>query len=273
MKYHPRTTWQDPRFPVFGPADNWADNDTVVIHYTAGDQIPDDVAGFLRNTQYYYVTQRGYSIGYSFAVDQKGDIWQLRGWEYQSAANRGHNDHTLPILVLVDGQEPASPEAVESVRRLVQEAEYHFGREMKIVGHREIGSTSCPGAGLQTQVNNGVFKPVKESKVIPLKTPKRLYDSRAFDNLKPNQPVVLNVGGAGVPGGATGVFITLTAVPGKNAGWLRAYSGVAPATSDVNFRPHENIANTTLVALTNGSFKVESNTWTDVIVDVKGYVI
>lgn len=166
--YHPRESWQDPSYPVFGPLDDPFNNDKVVIHYTAADNLIDgdpgehaeDLPAYMRAMQKSYVLNRGYSLGYLFAVDWLGGVWQIRGWEYQSAANKGENETTWPILMLVDADDPATPEAVASVRALVAEAERRAGRPQAIVGHKDIGATACPGAGLYAQVKAGVFTPV-----------------------------------------------------------------------------------------------------------------
>jgi hypothetical protein len=159
---------------VTGSVADWSKIDTVVIHYTAAADVPDgdrpdEVAAYLRAIQQDYVTNpnRGYSIGYMFAVDQHGGQWQLRGWEYRSAANNGHNDHTMPILCLVDGDRAATAVAVDAVRRLVAEGARRAGRELAIVGHGDIGATSCPGVGLAAQVRAGVFTPVTEPDPVP----------------------------------------------------------------------------------------------------------
>ena len=165
--FHSRESWQDPNYPVFGPADDPGNNDTVVLHYTAADDLIDgdpgehaeDLPAYMRSMQYHYVTRRGYSLGYLFAVDWLGGIWQIRGWEFQSAANRGHNDHTYPILCLVDGAAPVTDEAAASIRFLVAEAERRSGRGLRIVGHGDIGSTPCPGVGIAGQIKAGLFSP------------------------------------------------------------------------------------------------------------------
>jgi hypothetical protein len=187
-RYHPRITWQDPKWPVIGPVDNQSNNTTAVIHYTAADNVIDGDPGeyvhqlpqYLRNMQYAYAKSkaiggRGYSVGYSFAVDWLGGVWQLRGWEFQSAANAGHNEYTVPILVLVDGNDEATPFAVESVRAIVAEAGRRAGRALAVKGHGQlrvetgVGTvTSCPGRGLQSQVVRGVFYPVPEPPKVPI---------------------------------------------------------------------------------------------------------
>lgn len=172
--YHPRTAWQDPAKPVTGPAANWSNITTAVVHYTAADDLidgdpgehADDLPAYLRAMQASYLRTRGYSLGYMFAVDWLGGVWQIRGWEFQSAANKGHNGYTLPILLLVDGADPATPEAVRAVRWLIAEGGKRAGRDLAIKGHGQlyaetgIGTpTACPGVGLQAQVNAGVFSP------------------------------------------------------------------------------------------------------------------
>lgn len=165
--YHPREEWQDPKYPVFGPLDQAFNNDRVVIHYTAADNLidgdpgehADNLPAYMRAMQKSYVINRGYSLGYLFAVDWLGGVWQIRGWEYQSAANEGENATTWPILVLVDGDDPATEYAARSIRAIVSEAARRAGRAQIIVGHRQIGATSCPGRGLQRQVDDGTFQP------------------------------------------------------------------------------------------------------------------
>lgn len=171
--YHPRITWQDPRWPVIGPVDDWTNNTTAVIHYTAADDLIDGDPGeyahmlpqYLRNMQYSYAKPksqggRGYSVGYLFAVDWLGGVWQLRGWEFQSAANVNHNSYTVPILMLVDGDDGATEEALAAARAIIREAGFRAGgRRLAVVGHGDIGSTSCPGAGLRRQLRAGQFDP------------------------------------------------------------------------------------------------------------------
>ena len=99
----------------------WPQIDTVVIHYTAADDLIDgdvgeDWAGipaYLRAIQSSYLNRQptGYSVGYNWAVDQRGEVWELRGSDVKCAANRDHNDHCVAVLVLVDGDDQATPPA------------------------------------------------------------------------------------------------------------------------------------------------------------------
>ena len=164
-----RTQWQNPNQPVVGPAIDWSKIDTFVIHYTAAVNLPDgdsgpresqsDIPPYLRSIQNDYTVNRGYSIGYNVSVDIWGAAYQLRGDDIKCAANKGHNDHTFACLMLVDGDDRASEKMAARVRRLVADAERLAGKKLKIVGHGEIGSTSCPGRGLRQDILDGMFNP------------------------------------------------------------------------------------------------------------------
>ena len=165
---HPRTVWQDPNLPVRSSSlFEWSDVDQIVVHYTAADNLIDGDPGesadrlddYLRSIQRYYVEQRGYSIGYNAAVDWLGGSWQLRGEDFECAANRATNNRSFAILVLVDGNDEATPEAVNTIRRLYWEADALSPLALTLIGHGQTAgaSTSCPGDGLRRQIAAGVF--------------------------------------------------------------------------------------------------------------------
>jgi len=163
-----RHDWQNPSQPVIGPAIDWAAIDTIVIHYTAATNLPDgdvgesqsQIPGYLRNIQNDYTVSRGYSIGYNAAVDVWGTAWELRGADIKCAANKGHNDHTFAILMLVDGDDRASELMAGRVRKLIGDLQAVYKKTFKIVGHFQVGATSCPGNGLKQDLVAGRFTPV-----------------------------------------------------------------------------------------------------------------
>lgn len=176
-----RSVWQNPAQPVIGPLIDWSKIDMFVIHYTAATNLPDGDAGkpnesqsdvwpYLRRIQNDYTVNRGYSIGYNAAVDVWGAAYELRGSDIKCAANKGENDHTFACLMLVDGDDRASQAAAARVRRLVADAEKIAGRRLEIVGHGQIGATSCPGVGLRKDIVDGRFNPTVEpiAPVVPV---------------------------------------------------------------------------------------------------------
>lgn len=153
-----RASWEPSRFPVEGPPFRSFLVNTIAIHYTADDRIPTNIARYLANIQTSYTTKRGYSIGYNAAIDQTGVCWELRGVKFKCAANKRYNDMTFAILMLVDGQEPANNKMVVRARQLIADVR-RICPDSRIVGHRDIGSTACPGVGLYSQLVSGVFEP------------------------------------------------------------------------------------------------------------------
>lgn len=154
-----RGDWQDAGLPVTGPNLLAARIDKLVLHYTAADKIPHNVPQFLRDMQAFYVRDRGYSLGYNCAVDQSGNTYEIRGFDIRCAANRAVNESSVAVLMLVDGDGEASPQAAAAVRRLVAYGQQLFGRRLSVVGHGEVGATECPGVGLRRQLAAGLFNP------------------------------------------------------------------------------------------------------------------
>lgn len=170
-----RSSWQAPDQPITGPPIDWAQIDTVVIHYTGVANTPDgsnreEYKQFLRNAQNGYINERRYSLGYNAAVNDVGESWEIRGWDIKAAATRDHNTHTFAIMITVDGERAATAKAVTEVKRLIAEAERQAGRRLQIVGHADLGQTSCPGDGIKNQIKAGAFNPgtpVPPPRVLP----------------------------------------------------------------------------------------------------------
>lgn len=159
LTIRPRTDWQSPSQPVVGPRMVLSTVNLLPAHYTAAATIPSDTAAYLRAIQNDYTVNRGYSIGYNFAVDQAGVAWQLRGFDIKCAANKGMNEVTIAVLCLVDGPAAMSPVMVDTFRELGAEAVRRVPPGLLVVGHRDIGSTACPGDGIYHQVVTGQLEP------------------------------------------------------------------------------------------------------------------
>jgi hypothetical protein len=117
-------------------------------------------------------------------------------------------------------------------------------------------------------------------------TPCRLLDTRQADGpfggppVPPgSQRVVLAAGQCGIPAGARALAANVTVVAAPQAGFLTFFPGDAavPATSTVNFRPGQVIANNAVLALASsgsGTLALRNSTATQpvqVLIDVNGY--
>ncbi len=100
---------------------------------------------------------RGWAdIGYHFAVDRAGRVWQARTLLHQGAHVRNHNQHNVGIVVLgnFDMQSPTHSQA-RGLTDLVTCLRCIYAIvPMAIRTHRELADepTSCPGEALMAQV-------------------------------------------------------------------------------------------------------------------------
>jgi hypothetical protein len=86
-------------------------------------------------------------IGYNFLVAPDGTIFEGRGWGLSGAHARGYNATSIGVAFIGDGRLPVPDAALRSIGWLAGEAERRFGR-LDRVGHRDVGSTVCPGDAL-----------------------------------------------------------------------------------------------------------------------------
>jgi N-acetylmuramoyl-L-alanine amidase len=115
----------------------------LVLHHTTGTFTS---AATVRSIQAFHQgPERGWAdIGYNFLVAPTGAIYEGRGWGYTGAHARGHNSTSIGVAYIGDGRQSVSEAAKRSILLLAGEAERRFGR-LDRVGHRDVGSTVCPG--------------------------------------------------------------------------------------------------------------------------------
>ena len=149
----------------------------AVVHHTASsnDYTASQVPGILRSIQAYHMDGNGWSgMAYNFLVDKFGGIWEGRaggtGSPVIGAHAKGFNTGSVGVAVLgnyVDAD--SSSAARESVSRIVGYRLHDDGVDPAsrvnvtslgsttipantvvnlpaVVGHRDIGSTACPGS-------------------------------------------------------------------------------------------------------------------------------
>ena len=266
-----RSVWEQPGFTVAehttSPPVAPAMIDSVVIHYPGHDGVGDDTARDLANSQRYYATNRGYSLGYNAEVDRAGVLWQVRGIDYRNAANKGANNTSVSVQMRVNLDEPGSTAAVTRVRRFVADVERWCGHPLKVLGHRDVGATACPGDAIYNQITTGEFD-TSADKDLTMKIvspPRRVYDSREDDNPLPAQTV------RAIPVGqeSGAVFVNLTVTQQNASGYLTAWgAGAMPDVSNLNYGVKD-ICNTSWVPVVDGHINVWSYSATHVLVDVQ----
>lgn len=142
-------------------------NDRVtrgVVHHTVNTNgySASQVPSMLRSIQSYHQgSSRNWpDIAYNFIVDRFGTIWEARAQSYDRltrvSATSGTTEDTVTVAFLGDGSSQGAPStATRSMGRLLGWKLRKHGlmpSRANIVGHTQIGQTSCPGAALLGQV-------------------------------------------------------------------------------------------------------------------------
>ena len=117
-----------------------------VLHHTTGTYAGPQT---VRNIQAFHQgpTRKWADIAYSFLVAPDGTIYEGRGWGKQGAHTKGYNSSSVGIAFIGDGRLPVPAPALASIAWLGSEADRRFGT-LRRVGHRDVGSTVCPGDAL-----------------------------------------------------------------------------------------------------------------------------
>lgn len=124
---------------------SWSSRKGFVVHHSAASDTQT-----VKAIQSYHMDSNGWSdIGYNFLVDKAGKIYTGRGWLGIGAHAAGHNTATIGVCVIGDYRNRLpSAEALDAVAWLYQEANRRKGNRLTVYGHRDLGSTTCPGGEL-----------------------------------------------------------------------------------------------------------------------------
>lgn len=96
--------------------------------------------------------ERWADIGYHYAIDPAGRVWECRSAQYQGAHVQDQNEHNLGVLMLgnFDRQQPTAA-ATAALDQFVSQQMRRFSvPRSRVYTHRELSPTACPGSSLQT---------------------------------------------------------------------------------------------------------------------------
>ncbi|MBV2364351.1 N-acetylmuramoyl-L-alanine amidase [Streptomonospora nanhaiensis] len=145
-----RSEW-GARSPRGSDTTTWSSRTEYIVHYSEG---PTDQS--VKSIQDFHMDSNGWSdIGYNFLVDVEGTAYEGRGWLVIGAHATGHNTSGIGVCFIGrDGD--ATSAAKDTIRALYDEAVRKKGGSLSAKGHRDVGSTSCPGDDLHSWVHNGM---------------------------------------------------------------------------------------------------------------------
>ena len=134
-----------------------------LIHHTVNSNTysRDQVPSMLRSIQAYHQDTRGWAdIAYNFVVDRFGTLWEGRARSYEDpvigSASSGDETGNVTVAFLGDGSRyTPSSSVLRSMGRLLGWKLRRHGltpTRANIMGHRDIGQTSCPGDALYARI-------------------------------------------------------------------------------------------------------------------------
>jgi N-acetylmuramoyl-L-alanine amidase len=128
--------------------------DRVTIHHTAGGEDvsvkKEDVILSLQGVLAGH-TERGYGdVGYHLIIDYAGRVWAGRSLAYEGAHVKDQNERNVGIMLLGNFEIQSPSEAqIESMNLLVNLVRERYRiKKHRIYGHRDLGSSACPGEKL-----------------------------------------------------------------------------------------------------------------------------
>lgn len=140
------------------------------------------VARWLEAERHDHVAGRGWTdIAYATGFDLAGRVWDLRGLPWQVAAN-GSSDlnRTWSAVTLIlgahDTPSPAMIAAVQTWRAIRFLPAYP--RATRVVGHRDVHPTACPGPAAYRLVRAGTF--TRTPGVLPTPSPQEIAMQQLF---------------------------------------------------------------------------------------------
>lgn len=149
--------------PITGPAFDGGIVDGIVWHWSGGAvNLVQGEAAVLRQMQAAYMSQRGYSLGYSYAVGPSGAVWEIRGIDFRPASNgdTATNRRAPSVLILAASMaDDVTPVQLESLRWLTGWLMARLPQATRRYGHRDLWATACPGDRWWADVHAGRFDP------------------------------------------------------------------------------------------------------------------
>lgn len=270
-----------PRPPLH--LEKWCTN-----HYTGNniDYTNADVPAVIRQIQAIFSKTKPFE--YNYVIGQRDDpfIYEFAGG-FQAAHSAGENLDSFGILFLNGTMDPLTVKQVRKYQWLRDVLIYVGGLRPDVIElpHKQMpgAATACSGPFISTPETQWLLKhkyvpptvdlpvgPPFNAKGIKMMNPLRIFDSRSSSPLPVGQRTITV---PTVPDGATGVFVTITAVNAKGPGYATIWAnGPRPEASCLNYEPGGAICNTTLVPIPNKSFLVYVSAETDLIFDLVGFV-
>jgi hypothetical protein len=185
-----RSDWGAGRLTAYTSTIKPANRTGIIIHHSVTAQGTDQasVAGILRTIDKFHRSKGWGGIGYNFAVDHAGRVYEARGRDIIGVHASGSNTVNFGICFIGNSDKKVSPKAVAAIAKLVENLQNASGKKLKVQGHRDVNSTGCPGSKLYTEITAGTFNIKYKVQSFVLALPGDTYHKIAVRQIKLTNP-------------------------------------------------------------------------------------
>jgi len=160
----------------------------MTVHWTTGNVLGEaDTLRWVGNIYRYHTQTLGWAdIGYAYLVDRWGNVYVGRGRYRQLAHATGYNTTWLGVAFLGGHDSHVNDEALAALAglRAWLRREGGMTNMSRLNGHRDLGSTACPGDRLWQWTQDG--GPAPDLTPEPDPTPTRRYDMLIYAHRGPD---------------------------------------------------------------------------------------
>lgn len=184
----PRGEWtSEPNGRIDRPLDPSRVN-ALTIHYPADGPViytsltKDQVAARLRAYRNHHLDRGWADIGYNYAIDQIGRVWNLTGDTIGAHAGSEGNPTSLGVLFVIGNNERPTSAAITAFKELRALKLKSFPGAVKVQGHQQVpgNQTACPGVPLMELIQAGAFTE-EESPPMPPNTDVCMFNFLGFN--------------------------------------------------------------------------------------------
>lgn len=133
------------------------DPDRFTIHHTVTANDDSTPKRTVKNIQNFHMGKGWSDIGYHYLIDQDGKIYAGNPVDRQGAHAGGQNHGNIGIAFLGNYQDAQPDESqLESAGKLIRHLGDQYGIDVSsstVGGHRDVGSTACPGNHLYSKID------------------------------------------------------------------------------------------------------------------------
>ncbi|GAA4680595.1 N-acetylmuramoyl-L-alanine amidase [Nocardioides nanhaiensis] len=159
----PRSAWTSTRNGRAGRPLSKSRVVGIACHYPAAGNVrlaglsQSAVANRLRGWRSYHVSKGWADIGYNFALDGSGRVWDLTGFNVGAHAGTIGNPSRVGVLFVLGNDEEPPEAMVDAFRELRAHIRRTFPSANLVQGHQQVpgNSTACPGKPVMRAITSG----------------------------------------------------------------------------------------------------------------------